>query len=54
VAGTLFLSLALILATRLALDEVLHLGWFSWAAAGGVALLIGATWWLIPLRARGS
>jgi len=54
VAGLLFLSLALALATQLVLDEVLRLAWLSWAAAGGVALLIGALWWRVPIRARGS
>jgi len=54
VAGLLFLSLALTLATQLVLDEVLHLAWFSWGAAAAVALAIGAIWWLIPVRARGS
>jgi len=52
-AGLLFLSLSLILATQLVLDEVLHLAWLSWGTAGGVALLIGAVWWLMPLREKG-
>ena len=54
VSGQLFLSLALILATQLALNAVLHLAWFSWGVAAAVALAIGVIWWLIPVRARGS
>lgn len=54
VAGMLALSLALIFATQLVLAEVLHMVWLAWGAAAAVALLIGAIWWLIPVRARGS
>ena len=54
VAGLFFLSLALILAAQLVLAEVLQQVWPAWGAAGAVGLLIGAVWWLIPLRARGS
>lgn len=52
VAGLAFLSIALILATKLVLDEVLHMDSLSWGAAGVVALLIGTIWWLIPLRSK--
>ena len=54
VAGLLFLSLALILATQLVLDEVLRLAWLSWGVAGVAGGLIGVVWWLIPVRLRGS
>ena len=54
VAGLLFLSLALILAAQLVLAEVLQSVALAWGAAGAVGLLIGAVWWAIPLRARGS
>jgi hypothetical protein len=52
VIGMVFLALALALATQLVLDEVLHLPWLSWSAAGGVALLLGVIWWLAPLRRK--
>jgi hypothetical protein len=52
VAGLVPLSLALVLATQLVLDEVLLLAWPAWAAAGGVALLILAIWWLVPLHTK--
>lgn len=53
IAGLVFLSVALTLATQLVLDEVLRRAWASWAAAGLVAALIAAVWWLLPLRSRG-
>lgn len=53
VAGLVFLSVALCLATQFVLDEVLHVAWVSWGAAAAVALLISIIWWLIPLRSRG-
>ena len=52
VAGLAPLSLALVLATQLVLDEVLRLSWPAWAAAGAVALLILAIWWIVPLRTK--
>jgi hypothetical protein len=52
VAGLVPLSLALVLATQLVLDEVLRVPWLAWAAAGAVALLILAIWWIVPLRTK--
>ena len=52
IAGLVPLSLALVLATQLVLDEVLRLSWPAWVAAGAVALLILAVWWVAPLRTK--
>jgi drug/metabolite transporter (DMT)-like permease len=52
VAGLIPLSLALVLATQLVLDEVLLQAWPAWVAAGLVALLIAIVWWLTPLRIK--
>jgi hypothetical protein len=54
IAGSVALSLALILATQLVLSEVFG-NPESFIAAGFVALLILLFWWLLPrlLRARG-
>ena len=52
VAGLVLLSLALILATQLVLDQVMRSVWIAWGGAGAVALLILAIWWLIPLRTK--
>ncbi|HEX5505088.1 MAG TPA: DUF6328 family protein [Thermomicrobiales bacterium] len=52
VIGMAFLALALVLATQLVLNEVLHLAWLSWLVAGAVAILLGVIWWLVPLRRK--
>jgi hypothetical protein len=52
IAGLVPLSLALVLATQLVLDEVLGSAWLGWIAAGAVALLILAVWWIAPLRTK--
>ncbi len=52
VAGLVFLSMALVLATQLVLDEVMRSAWIAWTAAGAVALLILAIWWFTPLRTK--
>ena len=52
IAGLVPLSLALVLATQLVLDEVLGSAWLGWIAAGTVALLILAVWWITPLRTK--
>jgi Na+/proline symporter len=52
VAGLVLLSLALVLATQLVLDQVMRSVWIAWGGAGAVALLILAIWWLIPLRTK--
>ena len=54
VAGLVPLSLALILATQLVLDEVLRIDWLAWVAAGAVAALILAIWWVAPLRTKAA
>lgn len=48
IAGLVTLSIALILATQLVLDAVLHRPWLSWCGALVVAMLIGVIWWLVP------
>lgn len=52
VAGLVPLSLALVLATQLVLDEVLGSAWLAWIAAGAVAILILIIWWITPLRTK--
>ena len=52
VAGLVPLSLALILATQLVMAEVLRRPRPAWAIAGVVAVLIGAAWWVVPLRRK--
>jgi hypothetical protein len=52
VTGLVLLSLALVLATQLVLDQVMRSVWIAWGGAGAVALLILAIWWLIPLRTK--
>jgi len=52
VIGLVPLSLALILASHLVIAQALADRWVAWAVAGVVAILIGAMWWLVPLRAK--
>lgn len=52
VAGLVPLSLALILATQLVMAEVLHHPGAAWGIATLVAVLIGAAWWVAPLRKK--
>lgn len=46
--GTVFMSLALVLATRLVAAQVMP-GAFAWTAPGGIAALLLGVWWAIPL-----
>jgi magnesium-transporting ATPase (P-type) len=50
IAGLIPLSIALVLASQLVLSEVFATAWLSWSAAGGLALLILALWWIYPTR----
>ena len=52
VAGLVPLSFALVLVTQLVLGRMTGTAWLAWAVAGAVTLLILATWWLAPLRAK--
>ncbi|EYB69527.1 hypothetical protein DEIPH_ctg004orf0031 [Deinococcus phoenicis] len=47
--GAVFISLALVLATRLVAAQVLP-GPFGWLAPGVIALLLLGVWWALPLR----
>ncbi|WP_019587422.1 DUF6328 family protein [Deinococcus apachensis] len=47
-AGAVFMSLTLVLATRLVASHVLP-GAFGWIAPGGIALLLLWVWWAVPL-----
>lgn len=47
-AGAVFMSLTLVLATRLVASRVLP-GAFGWIAPGGIALLLLGVWWAVPL-----
>lgn len=50
-AGAVVLAVALVLATLLVTSEVL--GWIPGGIATGlIALVLGATWWVIPVRQR--
>lgn len=51
IAGLLPLSLSLILATHLVLTEVVKASWTNWMT-GGVAVIIAALWWIVPLLQR--
>lgn len=53
IIGLVPLSIALVLASQLVLSQVLSDIWISWAIAGGLAVAIGALWWIMPaLRHR--
>ncbi|HWK81918.1 MAG TPA: DUF6328 family protein [Thermomicrobiales bacterium] len=52
IIGLVPLSLALILASHLVIAQALADQWVAWAVAGIVAILIGAMWWLVPIRAK--
>lgn len=49
IAGLVPLSAAVVLSTYLVIAQVLGHGWFAWGAAGIVAGLIGAIWWVYPI-----
>lgn len=51
-AGAVFMSLALVLATRLVAAQVLSGPW-TWALPAGMALVLLGVWWLVPLRHGG-
>ncbi|GAA5514606.1 hypothetical protein Dcar01_03362 [Deinococcus carri] len=46
--GAVFISLALVLTTRLVTAQVMS-GAFAWIAPGGIALLLLGVWWALPL-----
>jgi len=48
-AGAVFMSLALVLATRLVTAQVVP-GALAWLVPGAMALLLLWVWWLVPLR----
>lgn len=48
-AGAVFMTLALVLATRLVAARVVP-GILTWLLPGGLALLLLWVWWLVPLR----
>jgi hypothetical protein len=54
IAGLIPLSAAVILSTYLVIAQVLGHVWFAWAAAGIVAVLIGAIWWVYPIWRHAS
>ena len=53
VTGQVFASLALVLAVQLVVSQVLGL-WGSLIAAGTVAIVILALWWVLPLARKGE
>jgi magnesium-transporting ATPase (P-type) len=52
IAGLAALSVALILATQLVLSTVILDAWLAWLAAGGIAVLLVAIWWLPSMLNR--
>lgn len=51
VVGTVPLSVALVLATQLAISEVLG-EWQAAVVAGGVGAIVGTVWWIVPFVFR--
>jgi hypothetical protein len=47
-AGLVFLSIALVLATELVIARVYAENYISWGVAGLVALLVLIVWWILP------
>ncbi len=50
IAGLVFLSIALVLATELVIARVYSENYISWGVAGLVAMLVLTVWWLMPRK----
>ena len=54
IAGLVPLSIALVLVSQLVMSQVVVREWVAWAAAAGVAVVILALWWTVPLLIHGE